>query len=143
MGAIQDKKPRPQPGESKKDFQKRYYEWRWTKGKRPYPGGTKAYQSLARIMKAQMGEPAIYCPPIADLAEELGIDPRRTPIGAVIAMAALVKAANNPAYFISILERLEGKVSQTFKGEFAFDPKALHAILANRPNDVQKLAIGE
>jgi len=75
-----------------------------------FPNGSTPGPKLGSIMKKQLKDLAIAVPWFAEKAEELGLDPHSTTIGAVFALAMVQKAVRDPGSPAAreLLNRVDG-----------------------------------
>jgi len=79
-----------------------------------FPNGATPGPRLGSILKRQLKDSAKCVPWFAEKAEELGLDPDQTTIGAVFTMAMVKQAIENPSSQASmeLLRRVDGVVKQ-------------------------------
>ena len=77
--------------------------YRFKKGHKPIGRKPKGAKSLAKVLRDQMEEPAANVSLIEAKAELLDLDPKRTTIGATLALSIIMDAMNGKGQHASII----------------------------------------
>ena len=91
--------------------------YEWKKGFKP-PGAGHPFKHLSLVgtLKEILGEPAANIPELNRLAIKMGFDPKHTTVGSLLCSQAIVYAMRgNTTFYQDIMDRCEGKVSQSLR----------------------------
>lgn len=107
--------------------------YRFKKGQVNNPAGRPKGVPLSSIMKTMLEEPAECIPAIAEIATELGLDPKTTTIGSTMAAKHLYDSMDAMNAREITLDRTEGKVAEHINANIrsgAMDDKSDEELLA-------------
>lgn len=118
----------------------RAYQWKPGQSGNP-TGRPKGKVSLTQIVRELIDEPASLCPPVKAWAREIGLDPDKTSMGAVVAARIIVGACDGESGWMQeLFNRIDGKVAERILGDvapmFLIPGQHLAERLADKANEV-------